>query len=196
MNKIFLQEVCGCCWCIGITWGNDETFQRQVFPNTHNQEQTHQAGTQVLFHLQCRHRPRMGHNSGWLPWNDNHPTHHYCACRHAARHWQWLQKCIVGMNNHFAWAKVMKSLTEMGIGVMGTARHQCGWLPKSHKDIKDDRFNTMCAMNDVNKYEIVQWVDDNVANMVSNVHKGDKVVTLVHKKQRPTLTNWNHLNTV
>ena len=76
------------------------------------------------------------------------------------------------------------------------ACHQQGWPPKACKDIKDDRFNTTYVMNDANNYRIICWVDNDVVNMASNVHKGDEVVKSVRRKLRPTSTNRNHLNTV
>ena len=87
--------------------------------------------------------------------------------------------CIIRMDNCFRGAKVLKSLIDVGIGVIGTARHQRGWLPKSCKDIKDDRFDTAHAMNDVNNCKIIWWVDNDVVNVMSNIHKGDEVVTSV-----------------
>jgi hypothetical protein len=105
-------------------------------------------------------------------------------------------KYVIGMDNYFTWPKVMQSLTDKGIGVVGTARASRGWPPKEFKDIKDERFNTVYVMNDIRKYRIMRWVDNNVVTMVSNVHDGNKTVNRNRKRPRQTATNWTHLQTV
>ena len=89
----------------------------------------------------------------------------------------------------------MKSLTGVGIGVVGAAKHQQGWSPKLCEDIKDDGLSTAHATNDVNNPRMIWWVENDVVNVASNVHKG-KIVTSVQRKPKPTSTNQNHLNTV
>jgi hypothetical protein len=103
---------------------------------------------------------------------------------------------VIAMDNYFTWPRVMESLTEKGIGAVGTARASRGWPPKEFKDIKDDRFNTVYVMNDTRNYRLIRWVDNNVVTMVSNVHHGNEVVKRNRKKPRQNQTNRNHLQTV
>jgi len=103
---------------------------------------------------------------------------------------------VIGMDNYFTWPRVMETLTAMGLGVVGTARHSRGWPPKEYKEVKDDRFNTVYIMNDKRKYKMIRWVDNNVVNMVSNVHVGNEVVERNRRRPRQTNTNRTHLQAV
>ena len=106
------------------------------------------------------------------------------------------KNCVVGMDNCFTWARVMTTLTEMGVGVVGTACNQRGWLPKSFHNINDARFNTAYGMNNQNNCRVVRWVDDNVVTVVTNVHIGNESVKSMRRKPCPTTTNRANLNAV
>lgn len=96
---------------------------------------------------------------------------------------------IVCMDNYFTWNRVVKSLTEMMIGVVGTARAARGWPPKEIKAVTDDRFNTVYLLNDAAGYKIMRWVDNNVVTMVTNIHTGEETTETERKRPRATSTN-------
>ena len=103
---------------------------------------------------------------------------------------------VIAMDNYFTWKRVVKSLTEMSIGVVGTARAARGWPPKEIKSIEDDRFNTLYLLNDDGGYRIGRWVDNNNVLMVTNVHDGTESIKRRRKKPRTTNVNRHHLETV
>jgi hypothetical protein len=96
---------------------------------------------------------------------------------------------VVAMDNYFTWAKVMTSLTEIGVGAIGTTRFERGWSPKEVRAVKDDRFNTLHTLNDKGKFMIGRWVDNNVVNLVTNVHTGEETIEREWKKPWKTATN-------
>eukprot|EP00977_Amphora_coffeiformis_P007696 scaffold1690_cov182-Amphora_coffeaeformis.AAC.53 len=103
---------------------------------------------------------------------------------------------VIGMDNYFTWAKVVTSLTEMGVGCVGTSRFERGWPPKEFRDIKDDRFNTLYTMVDKGKFLMARWIDNNQVTMVTNVHKGDERIKRTRRKPRENSTNKGHLQQV
>lgn len=103
---------------------------------------------------------------------------------------------VVAMDNYFTWSKVLTSLTEIGIGCVGTARYARGWPPAEMKRIEDDRFNTVYTMRDKGKFWIHRWIDNNQVTVVSNVHKGDESITRTRRRPRKNATNRNHIDQV
>ena len=103
---------------------------------------------------------------------------------------------VVGMDNYFTRDKVMNTLTELRIGVVGTSRFEAGWPPQEYRDIKESRFNSLHLMKDKHKYLIARWVDNNVVTMVTNVHEGTESVKRLRRKPRCTATNRRHLEQV
>ena len=47
------------------------------------------------------------------------------------------------MDNYFIFDRVMREMTDLGIGAVGTARGRRGWTPAEFKAIDDPRFNTV-----------------------------------------------------
>lgn len=93
--------------------------------------------------------------------------------------------------------KVMQFLTEKQIGFVGTARNRLGWPPEEFRLVDDDRFNTLYNMPGPDgDYLMCRWVDNNVVTVVTNVHKGTKVMESHRKKPRATKTNKKHLEEV
>ena len=103
---------------------------------------------------------------------------------------------VIGMDNYFTWSKVMTSLTEIGVGCVGTSRFERGWPPKEFREIKDDRFNTLYTMIDKGKFMMGRWIDNNVVTMVTNVHNGDEKIKRTRRKPRENSTNKRHLQAV
>ena len=103
---------------------------------------------------------------------------------------------VVGMDNYFTWSKVMTTLTEIGVGCVGTSRFERGWPPQEFRSIKDERFNTLYTLKDKGKFLIARWIDNNVVTMVTNVHTSQEEIERTRKRPRPTATNRNHIRTV
>eukprot|EP00977_Amphora_coffeiformis_P020066 scaffold7821_cov107-Amphora_coffeaeformis.AAC.3 len=107
-----------------------------------------------------------------------------------------LHNYVVGMDNYFTWAKVVTSLTEMGVGCVGMARYARGWPPKEMKEITDGRYNTLYTMVDKGKFLIARWIDINVVTMVFNVHISQEQIDQNCKRPRLTNTNQEHIQTI
>eukprot|EP00977_Amphora_coffeiformis_P020704 scaffold8426_cov99-Amphora_coffeaeformis.AAC.1 len=103
---------------------------------------------------------------------------------------------VIGMDNYFTWQKVLTSLTQCGIGCVGTARYARGWPPQEYKKIEDDRFNTVYSMVDKGKFLICRWIDNNQVNVVTNVHTGDESITRERRRPRKNNTNRRHIDQV
>jgi hypothetical protein len=103
---------------------------------------------------------------------------------------------VVGMDNYFTYAKIIKGMRDLGVGCIGTARYKRAWPPKEMRDIKDERFNTLYLMNDEKEFLIGRWIDNNVVTMVSSVHTGQETIQRERKKPRVTATNRNNLTPV
>ena len=104
-------------------------------------------------------------------------------------------KYSVGMDNYFTFAKVLKSMRDVGVGCVGTARARRGWPPKEFKDITDDRFNTWYLLKEEHQLTC-RWVDNNIVTMVSTVHNGYEKIKKTRRRPRPTATNRRHVQAV
>lgn len=104
--------------------------------------------------------------------------------------------CLV-MDNYFTTPSAMKTLREMKIGAMGTARHRRGWPPKkiADKTLTKD-FNAVHYLNDDVGSRVFRWVDNNVVTFVSTVHDEEAGVKANRKKPRITVTNRHNVNRV
>lgn len=100
---------------------------------------------------------------------------------------------VIGMDNLITTRQVMTESRRLGIGVVGTARFQCGWLPKEITQVTDERFNSLYLQKDENNYLIARWIDNNIVTMVTTVHTGTKTVLLPRRRPRQTETNKNLL---
>jgi hypothetical protein len=99
------------------------------------------------------------------------------------------------MDNYFTYPDVIKGITDLDVGVVGTACARRGWPPKEMRDIADNCFNTVYLMNDRKGFKIIHWVDNNVVTMVSNVHTGEEVVTRECRCPRESNVNRQALRT-
>ena len=103
---------------------------------------------------------------------------------------------VIAMDNYFTRPNVLTSLTEIGIGCVGTARYARGWPPMELKSIQDDRFNTVYTIVDKGQFMICRWIDNNQVTMVTNVHTCDESITRTRRRPRKNSTNRGHVELV
>jgi hypothetical protein len=99
---------------------------------------------------------------------------------------------IIAMDNFFTTPKVIESLREQRVGVVGTARRRRGWNP--FDDVRDEKeFNSLYLINDRRNFLIARWIDNSEVLMVSTVHTGELVVDSHRKRPRETQYNRDHV---
>ena len=97
--------------------------------------------------------------------------------------------CAIAMDNCFTWAKEMTVLSENGIGVNRTMRRECRWPPKEIWNVVNEWFNALCTLNDKGEFLIGRWVDNDIVNLVSDVHTGHEKMAQMQKLSLKTNTN-------
>ena len=98
-----------------------------------------------------------------------------------------MDKFIVAMDNYFTRPKVIKSLRDNNIGVVGTSRLSRGWPSKELKAVSDDAdFNDFFYEVDDDGTVCARWMDNGLVFIVSTCHKVGKTVERL--RRRPRLT--------
>jgi hypothetical protein len=98
-------------------------------------------------------------------------------------------KYLLAMDNYFTQPSVVEMTRAEGVGLVGTARRQRSWSPRTYKAIDDKCFNTLYLLPDCDpkNFLMIRWVDSDFVDMVSTVHDGFETVTRARKKPRNQL---------
>ena len=107
-------------------------------------------------------------------------------------------KYVITMDNYFTSPKVIKSLRDRDIGVVGTARFKKTWPPQCLKQINSEtvKFNDFYWMVDDDGTMLGRWMDNNFVFMVSTVHRIGKTIERVRRKPRKTAKNCKHVDEI
>jgi Transposase IS4 len=100
------------------------------------------------------------------------------------------------MDNYLTLPTVLTESRQQNVAVIGTARNRRGWLPAEYKKIDDERFNLWYVWHHDDNYLNCRWVDNNVVNMVTTLHTGDKTIVRQRRRPRPTQTNRRNIEGV
>jgi hypothetical protein len=96
---------------------------------------------------------------------------------------------LLAMDNYFTKPSVVEMTRREVVGLVGTARRQRNWPPRTYKAIDDKRYNTLYLLPDPKNFLIMRWVDNDVVDMVSTVHDGFETVTRARKRPRENQLN-------
>mmetsp|Transcript_1528 Transcript_1528/g.3386 ORF Transcript_1528/g.3386 Transcript_1528/m.3386 type:complete len:291 (-) Transcript_1528:1970-2842(-) len=102
---------------------------------------------------------------------------------------------IIAMDNFFTTPKVIESLREKRVGIVGTARRRRGWNPFD-EERNEKEFNSLYLDHDKRNFLIARWVDNSEVLMVSTVHTGEHVVDSHRKRPRETHYNREHVRSL
>jgi hypothetical protein len=100
------------------------------------------------------------------------------------------------MDNFFTQLSVVEMTRREGVGLVGTARIQRSWPPRTYKAIDDKRYNTLYLLPDPKNFLIMRWVGNDVVDMVSTVHDGFETVRRARKRPRENQLNRAAVRTV
>ena len=89
-----------------------------------------------------------------------------------------MTKFFLVMDNYFTLPKLIKSLREKGVGVVGTARFRRNWPPASLRKITlmDAKFNNFYYCVDEHGTLCARWMDNGLDFCVSTMHRVGKIV--------------------
>ena len=110
-----------------------------------------------------------------------------------------MDKFCLAMDNYFTLPKVINSLREAGIGIVGTARFRGhGWPPKELRAITKEKvnFNDFYWMIDEYGTLIGRWMDNGLVFCVSTLHKPGKTIKRNRKRPRVTQNNRRHVQRI
>ena len=104
----------------------------------------------------------------------------------------------LAMDNYFTLPKVIKSLREKGVGVVGNARFRRNWPPASLRKITltDAKFNDFFYCVDEHGTLCARWMDNGLVFCVSTMHRVGKIVQRMRRRPRITVNNKAHLESV
>jgi hypothetical protein len=103
---------------------------------------------------------------------------------------------LLAMDNFFTQPSVVEMTRREGVGLVGTARRQRNWPPRTYKAIDDKWYNTLHPSSRPKNFLIMRWVDNDVVDMVSTVHDGFETVTRARKRPRENQLNRAAVRTV
>ena len=109
----------------------------------------------------------------------------------------WVKFCLA-MDNYFTLPKIMKSLRNREIGVVGTSRFRKAWPPNKLKQVNMDsaNFNDFTYLVDEEGTLVARWMDNGLFLMVSTMHKPGTVTKVFRRRPRKTVKNRRHVEEV
>ena len=110
-----------------------------------------------------------------------------------------MDKFCLAMDNYFTLPKVICSLREANIGIVGTARFRGRtWPPKALRSVAKENvnFNDFHWMVDEYSTLISRWMDNGLVFCVSTLHKPGKIIKRKRKRPRVTQNNRAHVNKI
>ena len=104
----------------------------------------------------------------------------------------------IAMNNYFTLPRVMKTLQDKNIGVVGTSRFKQNWPPKELKVIEKSQaeFNDFFYTYDDNGTLLARWMDNGLVFLVSTIHRIGSIIERGRRRPRITQNNRNHVSKV
>lgn len=107
----------------------------------------------------------------------------------------WQGHCLA-MDNYFTLPKVIKTLRDIGVGIVGTARFKRNWPPVQLRESVLSTFNEFHWCVDEFGTLLGRWMDNSAVFCVSTLHKVGKVIKRTRKRPRVNGVNRNHVNKV
>ena len=110
-----------------------------------------------------------------------------------------MDKFCLAMDNYFTLPKVISSLREANIGIVGTARFRSRtWPPKALRMVTKEsvNFNDFYWMVDEYGTLISRWMDNGLVFCVSTLHKPGKIIKRKRKRPRVTQNNRAHVSKI
>ena len=89
------------------------------------------------------------------------------------------------MENYFTLPKVIKKLSDLGIGMVGTERFNQIFSPKQINDIKitEVNFNDFHWMVDQCGILISRWMDNGLVFCISTIHSVGSIINRIRKNK-------------
>jgi len=104
----------------------------------------------------------------------------------------------LAMDNYFTLPRVLATLRDKGIGVVGTSQFKRNWPPEALRNIdqKDAEFNNFYHMIDKYSTQVASWMDNGLVLCVSTLHKIGETISRTRKRPRKTAKNQRHIDKV